>query len=398
MSRVLLAWELGSAFGHLSTLLQLATCLRRRGHQVLVAARDLVLATETLAPAGIRFVQSPTYLRTQVSEVTQQSFADIILTHGWDSTSTLWGLVQAWGSLFSLFNPDCIVINYAPTALLSAKILKRRMAVIGTGFEMPPLENPLRPFTRHDHAAFAQARLADDRAMAHANHVCRAYKAEPLEALRDVFNVGQRWLTTFPELDPYGVRAHETYVGPVGNLDRGAVVDWPENFRYRILAYLRPGMPNLFNILTALSDQQNSAVICVAPGVSDEVSRRLARPGFVLTPRPVAFKPLLVRADAFVSYAPAASVAQALLASVPELMAPLHVEAALTAARVSSLGSGLTLRGNETAEEVAKALWRVVEDARLKDSAKAFSDRHSRFDAKISCEMIADAISLPVIE
>lgn len=49
MRRILLTWEMGSNLGHLSRLLPLAQRLKRRGHDVLIAARDPDVAVRTLA-------------------------------------------------------------------------------------------------------------------------------------------------------------------------------------------------------------------------------------------------------------------------------------------------------------------------------------------------------------
>lgn len=392
MSRVLLAWELGSNLGHLSRLLPLARRLKARGHEVLVAVRDLVLATEVLAPVGIRFVQSPADGRARPVPRQPQSYADVLLMQGWESPARLWGLVQAWGNLLRLFGPAVVVLDYAPTALLAARVLELPSALLGTGFELPPLEVPLPPFPGFEGVTAGSARAADARALESANRVLEAYQAAPLTALCELFRTECRWLTTFAELDQYGPRAGETYVGPIGNVDRGEPVKWPPGFRHRVLAYLRPGMAGLPRILRALAEESDAAVICAAPGVSAELSAGLSRPGFQFIPRPVSFPALLPQANVFVSYAPAGSVAQSLLAGIPQLMAPAHVEAQMTAVRVASLGAGLTLRGEETEREIATALRRVLDERRLKVRALEFASRHRAFDRAAACDRIVTAI------
>src|SRR6185437_15975682 len=98
------------------------------------------------SPVGIRFVQSPAEPGGGVTARQPQSYADILLMQGWEAPSRLWGLVQAWGNLLRLFRADAAVFDYAPTALLAARILGLRCALLGTGFELPPLQAPLPPF------------------------------------------------------------------------------------------------------------------------------------------------------------------------------------------------------------------------------------------------------------
>ena len=59
MARVLIAWELGEAFGHLARCLRLAQGLVARGHAVTLALKDVRLpAGQTTAP-GITVLAAP---------------------------------------------------------------------------------------------------------------------------------------------------------------------------------------------------------------------------------------------------------------------------------------------------------------------------------------------------
>jgi len=69
-------------------------------------------------------------------------------------------------------------------------------------------------------------------------------------------------------------------------------------------------------------------------------------------------------------------------------MSPLHVEAQMTAIRVVSIGAGLTLRGDETEQEISTILRCVLGERRLKSSALEFASRHRAFDPAAACERI----------
>jgi hypothetical protein len=397
VSRVFLAWELGANLGHLARLLPLCTRLRERGHQVLVAARDLGLATEVLSAAGIRFVQAPGICAAADADAQPVSYADILLMQGWDRPAVLWGLVQAWGNLLRLFRPSVVLLDYAPTAQLTTRVLRVKCAVLGTGFELPPLEDPLPAFPGFDGITAAEAAGAEARALAIANEVLDAYGAPPLGALRDLFRAERRWLTTFAELDHYGPRTGESYVGPVGGLDRGASAAWPEGFPYRVLAYLRPGTPSFVPILRALASVSDAAVICAAPGVSADSVKSLLRPGLQILPRAVRFAPLLDRASVFLSYGPAGSVTEALLRGVPQLIAPAHVEAQMTALRVGRLGAGLMLPAAASEALIGATLGRVLREAQFRVRALEFASRYRSVDPAATADrIVADLESLAV--
>ena len=392
MTRILLAWELGSNLGHLSRLLSLGLRLKERGHEVLVAARDVGLATQVLAPSGIRFVQSPAISARLRDGEPPASFADLLLAQGWASPTVLWGLVQAWGNVLRLFSPSVVVLDYAPTALLTGRILALPCALLGTGFELPPLDSPLPAFPGFAAVAPDAAVSSDARALESANHVLEAYRAPRLTALRDLFVADARWLTTFAELDQYGPRAEERYVGPIGSLDRGESVQWPDGFAHRVLAYLRPGTPGLSEMLRALSAQRDTAVICAAPGVPEDSVQSLHRPGFRFLGKPVNLPPLLPRASLFVSYGPAASVAGTLVRGVPQLIVPAHVEAQMTAIRVQGMGAGVQLHSGATEAEIGTVLQRMLGDRRYRVRALEFAERYRGFDPAAAADRIVSEI------
>lgn len=355
-----------------------------------MAVRDVRVATEVLSPSGIPFVQAPRVAEELQNLRHPASYADVLFHQGWGNSASLWGAVQAWGNLLRLATASAVMVDYSPTALLAARIMRLPSAALGTGFELPPPENPLPSFPGA--TALAQdIQAGEARVLASANEVLKAYGAQPLAALRDLFQTGRRWLTTFAELDQYGPRAGETYLGPIGGLDRADPASWPDDFPHRVLAYLRPNTPGLKEILTVLASRSDLATICAVPGLSLESLGLSGRAGFQLLSRPVSFSSVLSAASLFVSYGPAASVTQALLKGVPQLIAPAHVEAQMTAVRVVAMGAGLTLRADPTQEGVSGALSRLLDDPRFKVRAMEFAARHRDFDpARAVSQLVTD--------
>jgi len=360
---------------------------------VLIAARDIALATEVLASSGVPFVQAPRIGEALPDDRHPAGYADMLLLQGWGSATELWGAVQAWGNLLRLARASAVIADYSPAALLTARIMKLPSAVLGTGFELPPLEDPLPAFPgAAARGATSEIGVAETRVVATANEVLKAYGAQPLEALRELFQTAGRWLTTFAELDQYGARAQETYVGPIGSLDRAQPASWPDGSGQRLLAYLRPSTPGLRKIAKVLASRSELAVICAVPGVTAEFLQLPSRAGFQFFSRPVSFRSLLPQASLFVSYGPAASVTQTLLKGVPQLIAPAHVESQMTAVRVTALGAGLALRGEASEEGIGEALTRVLSDARFKVRALEFAVRYREFDPDRAVDRLATEI------
>lgn len=391
MSRILLAWEMGSNLGHLSRLLPLGRRLRARGHSVLAVVRDLALAARVLGPADIPFIQAP---RMSVpSMITSQpaSYADVVRHCGWGDVQQLWGMTQAWVNVLRMFSPELSVVDHSPTALLAARVTKTACVVMGTGFELPPLQSPLPCFPGFSGATRENAAKAEAEVLESANRVLGAAHAPRLQSLSDLFQTAGRWLTTFAELDHYGARPTEQYVGPIGEVERGQHLEWPGAGNHRVFAYLRPDTPDLPVILQSLA-ACDAAVVCYGPGVPSKQTDPYTGPRFVVTASPVDLSSLLRDANLCVSYSPAGTVTATLLRGVPQLLAPAHVEAQLTAHRVETLGAGLTLHGKSDERRVTATLHRLLNVSLFKMRAAAFAAHHEGFDPRDAAENIVDEI------
>lgn len=391
MSRILLGWEMGRNLGHLSRLLPLARRLKAHGHSVLVAARDLALAASMLGPAGIPFVQAPQMSIAPKAFGQPASYADLLRYTGWADATQLWGMVQAWVNVLRLFNPDVLVLDHSPTALLASRYTDIPRVLVGTGFELPPLKRPLPAFPGFCGSTAENAAKAEAEVLRNVNLALAAGHAAPLKSLMDLFDVESCWLATFAELDHYGARLGERYVGTIGDIEGGERLDWDAGPRHRVFAYLRADTPDLPVILKSLA-ASGAAVICYGPGISPDLTNPLARRGFVVTGRPVDLAALVADASLCVSYSPAGTVASTLLRGVPQLLAPAHLEAQMTAHRVECLGAGLTLRGKAIEERVTDSLHRLLDSPRFKAQAAAFAARYRGFDPRHVADTIVEDI------
>ena len=142
MARFLLAWELGEGLGHVNRLLPLATALRDGGHDTTWAVKDVAVSGRRLAPDLGPIVAAPVRPNPKNAQ-TPFSLADILATLGFSRAETFWPMLKAWIDLLQLVRPDALIGDYAPTALLAARVLDIPAASIGNGFEVPPDQAPL---------------------------------------------------------------------------------------------------------------------------------------------------------------------------------------------------------------------------------------------------------------
>jgi UDP:flavonoid glycosyltransferase YjiC (YdhE family) len=391
MSRILLAWELGRNLGHVARLLPLAARLKARGHTTLIAARDVASAVRMFGPEGIAIVQCPVHAAARKARFQATGYADLLWSQGWNDRAALGGLLQAWISLFRMFAPDVVVLDYSPTASLAARIMKVPRVLIGSGFELPPAVEPLPPFPGYSWATRDLAAAAERRLLECVNDVLTACQAEPMHALKTVVDGDRQFLATFAELDPYGPRADARYLGPLSNPTHGREIAWPSGGGKRVFAYLRPEMADLTAILQGFA-ASNVTLVAYAPGVQRDIIDRFRNPDWVFTSEPVQYESLFAGADLCVSYGPAGTVTTALLRGVPQLMIPIHVETQLNSHCVERLGAGRMLHGKYASNHVARAADLLLNGIEYKLRARQFADRYRLVDAAHAAEEVVASI------
>lgn len=374
LSRILLTWELGLNLGHLARLLPIATRLQARGHSVLVAVREVPAAAAVLGPVGIPFVQAPHLPHGLPLPGRASGYADILLSQGWSDAQVLWGLTQNWHNLLRMFRPETVVVDYSPTALLATQIAAIPTVLIGNGFELPPAADPLPPFPGFSWATAEKAAASERIAVDNANMVRKRFGRPGLRSLSALFGDATSVYVTFPELDHYGARPNARYVGPLLGGLKTERVDWPQGPK-RVFACLRPDTTHVIAILEALR-ASGAAVVCFAPGFARVQLQKYACDQIRFTSRPVDLNYLAADADACVSYGAEGTVATFLLAGVPQLISPWHVEAHMAARRVETLGAGIVLRGRQDSNSVVAALEHISASFHLRTHAQEFSMRH----------------------
>jgi UDP:flavonoid glycosyltransferase YjiC (YdhE family) len=372
MSRILLTWELGLNLGHLTRLLPLAQRLKADGHTVLVAARDIQAAATVLTPAGIPFVQSPHLAKGFALAERPAGYADVLLSQGWIDRPALRGLTHAWLNLLRLFNPQRVILDYSPTVSLAARIAKIPTVLVGNGFELPPASDPLPPFPGFSWATAAKAATSERIAVENANSVLGIYGGAPLTALRDLVAGETRLLATFPELDHYGERSGEHYIGPLLGALEAPRVEWPPGEGPKIFACLRPDSSHAQLILATLVGMA-ARVICVVAGFTGAQLAGFKREHIRFSARAVDLQSL-GDADLCLTYGAEGTMLRFLLMGVPQLISPWHVETFMAVSRVEAAGFGTSLKGTPTVQSIADLIRAWTGDrnhlTRVKDFAR----------------------------
>src|SRR6478672_9797804 len=122
MARILFAWELGAGMGHAMACATLARALEARGHICAFAFRE-PRALETLGLGDRTAFQAPFMPREGEGQGAPLCLPDVLAGCGYAKPGDLAHLVAGWVDVLRTSQPQLLVADYAPTALLAARIL-----------------------------------------------------------------------------------------------------------------------------------------------------------------------------------------------------------------------------------------------------------------------------------
>lgn len=391
-----MAWELGANFGHLAKLLPIAGQLRQQGHEIFFAVRDTEIAAGILSPKGFAFTQAPVWRGKACLTSPPINFAELLIAEGYTVRNGLAGMVLSWLGLFGCTRPDLIVVDHAPTALLSARIAGLPVVCIDSGFGVPPKVSPLPSIRPWENIADQRLHHAETTVLRSINLISHMFGGRPYERLIDVFAVEGLVFATFAPLDHYGPRPDVDYAGAIFSDVCEHSVQWRGGPRKKVFAYLRPDVPGIGNLLKALS-QIDGEVICAIPGLR-RIKPELAGPLRIYA-HPLKLMALIPEADLVVSYSGSGTVCLSLLAGVPLLLASQNVEQYLLGSRVDGLGAGLSMGMDRSEESFRQSLGQLLGDDRFRLAAEQFASQHKGFHPEYAVshtvQMIEKVLRIP---
>ncbi len=378
MARLLYAWELGAALGHVGAFMPLAKALRGRGHTVHWAVAQPGMTGEFIAREGFGVLPAPNPIELQRPGV-PLTYADILLRFGFDRVSMLFGNVAAWRELLLLTDTQLMLADHAPTALLAARTLGIPVMMFSNGFTLPPHQNPLPNMRPWNHVPVEQVAALDNEASATINAVLARFGKPPLTSTAQLFDVAEQTLMTFPELDHYTDRGDARYWGSLPSAGTGTAVAWPQVPGPKLFAYLRRQTVHHVAMLEALLRFPGPCAVYF-PDLPAALRRRFAAPHLLFLDQPADIAQMARDADLAVTYASVATTTAFLLAGKPLLLLPGHLEQFLLARRVAKLGAGIVVVPEKPAEKLLDTLLKLVESPDYVRAAQAFSARYAAFD------------------
>jgi UDP:flavonoid glycosyltransferase YjiC (YdhE family) len=375
MKRILYAWELGGGLGHINAFLPIARALEVRGCAITWALRETGPAAVLLEGRGAALWDAPRF-EEQITGLPepQLAFSEILLRHGYISADMLTPLLRGWRDIVERAEPDLVIADFAPTALLAARSLKKTCVRIGTGFCCPPPmepEPPLMPWLLPAPERSAESRQL---VLSSINTALAVHGVAPLAMQGLMHLADDDIVTSFPDLDHYPQRGTPHW-GVVLGGENGVAPVWPERQGPRIFAYLKAQQSQTQPLLRALR-RRGCAVLAYCPGLPDAERAQLEGTQMRFSDRPVAIEAAVAGADLVICGGGHGTVCAALLGGKPLLVAPDITEQGITAHKVAALGAGLMLLAGEE-KRIDALLARLLGEPAFTRAAEAVRERYT---------------------
>jgi UDP:flavonoid glycosyltransferase YjiC (YdhE family) len=385
--RVLLAAEFLRGGATLVRLLPLAEALAARGHDIVLAVPAEL--KDTVSATRFPLFDAPRWAVPPPPGFVAVSYADVLMHGGYAAPDALRGLMNGWRDVLEQAAPDLLVADFAPTAMLAARVAGIAMTAIGDGFSLPPSIAPMpnmRPWA--DVAPDAPASV-EGRVLAVINARLGALRTRELRDLRDLFSAVPGFLCTFPELDHYLTRPDGAWYGQVFSPSDGVPAVWPDGTGERVYIDLDPRHPALSVIVEAL-DRLGLPTLVQGAGLTtrqaDALERRAVR---VATD---ANRSLLLSGCDIVVCQSLEVAGPALLAGKPLLMLPVFVEQMMILHRVAQQGLGHGIAPGSDVAALDAALRRLIDDRACRLRALNFSRIYDGYQPGVAIDAVADEI------
>ena len=369
----------------------MARDVRALGHEVFAAFRDSSY-TDAARREGIETFIAPLLRTPSQINPSPLNFSDVLLNLGFHDPKGLAGALWAWRSTFEMLAPDLLIAEYAPTALLAARLEGLRRVTTGAGFSQPPLRNPLPAFRTWIPTDPQVLRAIDEHVLASIRDAAGAARARLPERALEIFDADAHLVCTFAEIDPYAPRDGVEHLGPPRDPTTSAPsLQW-QSEGARVFAYLKPRNPRFDAVLAGLAALDAECVVA-APGLEPERASAACTASMRVVPGPVDLAPLIAGATLCVSHAGAGIAARAMVAGVPMALLPLHLEQFLMARRIAESGSALISTGEDPLPDFAQWFGKIIGDAAMREAAARLAARHRGFSFERASERAAQRIS-----
>jgi UDP:flavonoid glycosyltransferase YjiC (YdhE family) len=375
MATIALIWELGADMGHIGRLLPVALALRAQGHKPVLILRDISRAQDLLGSYDLEFHQAPVWLPPVQGLPPPVNYTETLFLFGFLTPGALLSIAKAWRHLLHRIQPVLLVLDMAPTALVATRGLGLPRVVVGNSFAVPPRVSPWPVYHWWDAPPPPQRLAATDARMLSTVNTVLANLGDPLlQSVHDIYDASATLITGSPELDVYGRRTTEEFIGAINMIDHGVQPEWPGQRSRRVFAYLKPASPGFSAVVKALA-MQDASVLIYAAGIAPKQVQELQSANLRFSDHPLNMR--ATRAQCHLAVCQGGGTIDVMLeAGVPLLLLPSQTEQAMTSRKLMDMGCGLVWFSSQPESLLQNHLQRLLSDPGFKAQAQRHAERN----------------------
>jgi hypothetical protein len=302
------------------------------------------------------------------------SLTHVLARQCFSSVAELEMYLRAWQAIFDLVQPDLVLYEHSPTALIASHGRHFKKVLVGSGFAIPPLPEPGAPFapfsTTPDSGPVRAGLLADDAlVLALVNRAMARLGLSPLHDLAQMYRQADaKLLMSWPALDHFGERPGQRYLGaePLGQ--QPAAV-WPDGPGPKVFAYLQ-AMPSLDALLSSLRAAGVCALLFVR-GLPQDLRQKYSGDNLRFLDGLVDLAGVAAQADWVINHANHSTVAVFMHAGLPQLLIPQQQEQLLLALRLAAHGGAVLAYQDQPGFD--KEVHQMLTDPTLRAQARALA-------------------------
>ncbi len=290
---------------------------------------------------------------------------------------------MGWRSLISLNQPDVLVCDHAPTAILATRGLGIPTLAMGTSFELPPLDQHFPPMAYWVPNELVNCAAYDAHLQKPCNEALAIVGDKPLEKLTDLFAHVNRAYMSLPQFFHYPHSSSTTKnFGPAFVTNLGVRPEWPQSSskqsKAKIFAYLSPAHGDFEPFVLALKATKLPALIH-AKGISSQMVTKLSSPNIRFESTAVKLGEALEQATLVISHASLGTVSAAALAGKVQLGLPQHMEQEMVGRRLLETGAGLVVPVGTQGTDFKQLLTRLTEESSFSNAASVLANNVKDF-------------------
>lgn len=372
MATILCVWELGTDLGHLSTLRLPVEIALAQGHRVVMALKEAHNVRQVFGEWPIECLQAPFRQPSSAGASSPiPSFTHLLIRQCFDTKEELAGYLRAWKDIFESVQPDVVLFEHSPTALIAAYGCRFKKILVGNGFTAPPVSHrpgtPFLPFPTTTQRPEVQLGLLQDDA-----EVLKLINSARLELqLTELPNLhaiyGQMddcFLMTWPLLDAFGPRSGAKYLG-IEPPQSQSPPPWPAGSGPRVFGYLH-AFPSVVSLLRDLRSCCVRAALFIR-NLPPSVRETFEGDGLVFVDQPVDLNRVADEAEWVINHGNHSTAAHFASRGVPQLLIPLHQEQLFLARNLEHQGAAVI--GYQDQENFSSLMNALSQDTRYRRNA-----------------------------